>query len=203
MEKRYSITGMTCSACSSGIERTVGKLDGVTVCEVSLMAKSMRIEFDENVITEEKIFSTVKSLGYGIFNEGEQPQKKSGNQDKKLFIRFLISVCILIPLLYVSMGHMINAPIPSFIDPHKGNGKWFALYQLILSAGIIGVNYAFFKNGTVAVFKKVPNMDTLVAMGSGVSFIYSTVLTVLIFMGKDGLAMDLHFESAASILTLV
>lgn len=203
MEKRYLITGMTCSACSSGIERTVGKLDGVTVCEVSLMAKSMRVEFDESKISEDKIFASVKSLGYGIFNEGEQPQQKSGAQDKKLFIRFLISVCILVPLMYVSMGHMINAPIPFFIDPHKGNGQWFALYQLILSAVIIGVNYAFFKNGAVAIFKKVPNMDTLVALGSGVSFIYSTVLTVLIFTGKDNLAMQLHFESAASILTLV
>lgn len=203
MEKRYSITGMTCSACSSGIERTVSKLDGVSLCEVSLMAKSMKAEFDESKISEEQIFSAVKSLGYGIFNEGEQPRQKSGGQNKNLFIRFLISVCILIPLLYVSMGHMIGAPIPFFIDPHKGNGKWFALYQLILSAAIIAVNYAFFKNGAVAVFKKVPNMDTLVALGSGVSFIYSAVLTVLIFTGKDGLAMDLHFESAATILTLV
>lgn len=203
MEKRYSVTGMTCSACSSGIERTVSKLDGVSVCEVSLMAKSMRIEFDESVLTEDKIFSAVKSLGYGIYNEGEQPESKERSRDKNLFVRFIISVCILIPLLYVSMGHMIGAPIPSFIDPHKGNGKWFALYQLILSAAIIGVNYAFFKNGVVAVFKKVPNMDTLVALGSGVSFIYSTVLTILIFTDKSNLAMELHFESAASILTLV
>ena len=105
--------------------------------------------------------------------------------------------------MYVSMGHMLEAPVPFFIDPHKGNSEWFALYQLILSAAIIGVNYEFFKNGAVAVFKRVPNMDTLVALGAGVSFIYSTVLTVLIFTGKDGFAMQLHFESAASILTLV
>lgn len=203
MEKRYSVTGMTCSACSSGIERTVGKLDGVQGCEVSLMAKSMKVEFDESAVSEEKIFTAVRSLGYGIFNDGEQPQQKADVRDKRLFIRFLISVCILVPLMYVSMGHMIEALVPFFIDPHKGNAKWFALYQLILSAAIIGVNYEFFKNGAVAVFKKVPNMDTLVALGSGVSFIYSTVLTVLIFTGKDGFAMQLHFESAASILTLV
>ena len=203
MEKRYTITGMTCSACSSGIERTVGKLDGIKLCEVSLMAKSMRVELDEDAVTEDNIFAAVKSLGYGIYNEDELPQKKDGGHDKKLFIRFIISVCIVIPLMYVSMGHMIDAPIPFFINPHDGNARWFALYQLILSAAIIGVNYAFFKNGAVAVFKKVPNMDTLVALGSGVSFIYSTVLTVLIFMGRDEFAMQLHFESAASILTLV
>lgn len=205
MLKRYSITGMTCSACSSGIERAVGKLEGVTLCEVSLMAKTMKAEFDESVVSEEKILNCVKSLGYGIFNEGAAPQEKKIPQDKKLFIRFLISVCLLVPLMYVSMGHMFGAPVPYFIDSHKGNASWFALYQCLLSAIIIGVNYAFFKNGAVALFKKVPNMDTLVALGSGVSFVYSLVLTVFIFLGKEPMenAMNLHFESAATILTLV
>ena len=210
MINRYNDTGMTCSACSSGIERAVGKLDGVSQCEVSLMAKSMKVEFDESLVSEEKIFTTVKSLGYGIYNEDGQPQQKAASHDKQLFIRFIISVCLLVPLLYVSMGHMINAPVPFFIDPHKGNQQWFALYQLILSAAIIVINYAFFKNGVVAVFKRVPNMDTLVALGSGVSFIYSVVLTVLIFIGKAQgnaewveLHMQLHFESAATILALV
>lgn len=205
MIKRYVITGMTCSACSSGIERAVKNLNGVTLCEVSLMGKSMKVDFDDAVLSEENIFSTVKSHGYGIYSEGEEPQIKEKSQDKKLFIRFIISVCLLVPLMYVSMGHMWGAPIPFFIDPHEGNSRWFALYQAVLSAAIIGVNYAFFKNGVVAVFKKVPNMDTLVALGSGVSFIYSVVLTVFIFLGNDEMhnAMNLHFESAAMILTLV
>lgn len=205
MTKRYVITGMTCSACSSGIERSVKNLNGVTLCEVSLMGKSMKVDFDDAVLTEENIFSTVKALGYGIYNEGGEHQTKEKSQDKKLFIRFIISVCLLVPLMYVSMGHMWGAPVPFFIDPHNGNSSWFALYQAVLSAVIIGVNYAFFKNGVVAVFKKVPNMDTLVALGSGVSFLYSLVLTVLIFLGKDEMhnAMNLHFESAAMILTLV
>lgn len=205
MIKRYVITGMTCSACSSGIERAVKNLNGITLCEVCLMGKSMKVDFDDAVLSEEDIFSTVKSLGYGIYNEGEEPQIKEKSQDKKLFIRFIISVCLLVPLMYVSMGHMWGAPIPFFINPDGGNSRWFALYQAVLSAAIIGVNYAFFKNGVVAVFKKVPNMDTLVALGSGVSFIYSVVLTVFIFLGNDEMhnAMNLHFESAAMILTLV
>ena len=203
MEKRYNITGMTCSACSSGIEKSVNKLDGVTHCEVSLIGKSMKAEFDDSVISEEQIFSTVKSLGYGIYNEGEEPVKKTVSHEKKLFIRFIISVCFLVPLLYVSMGHMVGLPVPSFINPEKGNERWFALYQLILSVLIIGVNYEFFKNGALAALKRVPNMDTLVAMGSGVSFIYSLVLTVLVFMGKTQFHMELHFESAATILALV
>lgn len=210
MVKRYSVTGMTCSACSSGIERAMGRLDGVSSCEVSLMAKSMKVDFDESVVSEEKIFSVVKELGYGIYNEGEQPEGKAQNRDNKLFIRFIISVCLLAPLLYVSMGHMIKAPVPFFLNPHKGYGQWFALYQCILAAAVIAVNFSFFKNGIVAVFKRVPNMDTLVALGSGASFIYSLVLTVLIFVGNSngnpswsGLYSDLHFESAATILALV
>lgn len=210
MVKRYNVTGMTCSACSSGIERALGRLDGVSSCEVSLMAKSMKVDFDESVVSEEKIFSVVKELGYGIYNENEQPEGKAENRDNKLFIRFIISVCLLAPLLYVSMGHMIKAPVPFFLNPHKGYGQWFALYQCILAAAVIAVNFAFFKNGIIAVFKRVPNMDTLVALGSGASFIYSLVLTVLIFVGNSngnpswsGLYSDLHFESAATILALV
>lgn len=205
MIKRYDITGMTCSACSSGIERAVGKIEGVSLVEVSLMGKSMKIDFDENILNEEDIFSAVKSLGYGIFTEGAIPQKTEKNQDRQLFVRFIISLCLLIPLMYVSMGHMLGAPVPWFLNPHYGNAKWFALYQAVISAVIIGVNYKFFKNGTLAIFKRVPNMDTLVALGSGVSFIYSLVLTVLIFLGYDPEinAMNLHFESAAMILALV
>lgn len=209
MVKRYNISGMTCSACSSGIEKAVGKLDGVSVCEVSLMAKSMKVDFDENTVGEDLVFSTVKSLGYGISAEGAQ-NKEDKPRDKKTFIIFILSVCLLVPLMYVSMGHMFGAPVPPFLNPEKGNAQWFALWQCVLSAAIIGLNFRFFKNGAVALFKRVPNMDTLVALGSGVSFVYSLVLTVLVFVGTANgnggwveLHMSLHFESAAMILALV
>lgn len=204
MIKRYDITGMTCTACSSGIERTVSKLNGVIECEVSLMSKSLKVEFNESVLDEQEIFSAVKTLGYGIFNQGETPEKKTISHEKLLFIRFIISVVILVPLMYVSMGGMFGAPLPEILN-HHSNPQWFALYQLILSTLIVGINYQFFKNGFIAVIKRVPNMDTLVALGSGVSFIYSLVLTVFIFMGRDAMenAMNLHFESAATILALV
>jgi len=205
LNKTYEITGMTCSACSSGIERVLSKIEGITYCEVSLMAKSMSVEFDETLVSEQTIFDAVKSLGYGIFNEGEKPIAEEKSKDRQLFIRFIISVCLLVPLMYVSMGHMFGAPVPPFLNPHEGNSRWFALYQAILAAVIIGVNYSFFRNGVIAVFKRVPNMDTLVALGSGVSFIYSIVLTGFIFVGMDEVqnAMNLHFESAAMILALV
>lgn len=212
MVKQYTVTGMTCSACSSGIERTVGKLGGVEQVEVSLMGKSMKVQFNGEEITEEQIFSAVRSLGYGIYRMGEEPKEKQKSSDKVLFIRFIISVCLLVPLLYVSMGHMVGLPVPSFLNPVDPylNGQWFALYQGVLALAVIAVNFAFFKNGFFALVKRVPNMDTLVALGSGVSFVYSVVLTVFTFVGKYGgnmawyeLHMELHYESAATILALV
>ena len=206
MKNTYAVTGMTCSACSSGIERVVGKMEGVRSVEVSLMGKCMIVDFDEAAVTEQAIFDAVKGLGYGIFHEGEQPQGKEARQDRKLFIRFIISLCILIPLLYVSMGHMAGLPV-GLLDPSL-NPQWFAFYQCVLTAAVIGVNFRFFTSGTKALFKKVPNMDTLVSLGAGVSFIYSLVLTILIFIdpaaqSAHDYAMNLYFESAATILTLV
>lgn len=197
MDKIYDITGMTCSACSSGIERAVSRLDGVKSVEVSLMGKSMRLDYDEAVLDEQAVIDCVLSLGYGIFDEGEAPAEKAGNDDKALFIRFIISVCILVPLMFVSMG------LPHIVEL-GGNLRWTALAQCVLSGAVIGINYSYFTRGVAALFKKVPNMDTLVALGSGVSFAYSAVLTVLLFFNITvGNSTHLYFESAAMILALV
>ena len=205
MVNTYVVTGMTCSACSSGIERAVGRIEGVNGIEVSLMGKSMKVDFDESKVSEEAIFQAVRDLGYGVYAEGDAPAPKTSNTDGRLFMRFIISVVILIPLMYVSMGHMWGAPIPAFLDPSLGNARWFAVYQLVLAAAVIGVNYSYFTRGAVALIRRVPNMDTLVALGSGVSFAYSLAITILLFLGNEviGGAMDLHFESAAMILALV
>lgn len=212
-KKKFSVTGMTCAACALGIERTVNKLDGVTSCAVSLMGESMEAEYDESAVTEEQIKKAVFALGYGAYDFGKAPQKQK-KKVSPLFVRFLISIIILVPLMYVSMGHMFDFPIPPILDPDMEtyyNGHWFSLYQLILSAVVIGVNYPFFKNGFMAAIKRVPNMDTLVSLGSGVSFIYSAVITVFVFLGKYQDNMEwyelhmssLYFESAAMILALV
>ncbi len=211
MVKRYDITGMTCSACSSGIERTVSKLEGVTSCEVSLMGKNMKVDFDESVLTEDAIFAAVQGLGYGIFQEGQVPAEKVVRRDIVLLVRFILSVVFVVPLMVISMCAMFGGPELPFLDPEKGNEQWFCIAQLILSAIVIGINYEYFTRGIAAVFKKVPNMDTLVCLGSGVSFIYSIVLTILVFIGKYNTAyagwvdyhMELHYESAAMILALV
>ena len=205
MVNTYVVTGMTCSACSSGIERAVGKMEGVNSVEVSLMGKTMKVDFDEGKVSEEDIFSAVRELGYGVYTEQTAPAPKEVRTDKVLFIRFIISVVLLVPLMYVSMGHMWGAPVPPSLNPDYGNERWFALYQLVFAAVVIGVNYQYFSKGFMALIRRVPNMDTLVALGSGMSFAYSIALTVLIFMGIDAHhnAMNLHFESAAMILALV
>ena len=171
------------------------------------MGKSMKVDFSE--IAEQKIFDTVRSLGYGIYSENENinaEEKGDGN----LFFRFIISVVLLVALMYVSMGHMFMFPLPSFLNPHNGNAHYFSLYQAILSTAIIYINFHFFLSGASAVLRRVPNMDTLVALGSGVSYVYSIVLTILIFIGTfesnssfTNYFENLYFESAAMILVLV
>lgn len=196
MVKNYDITGMTCSACSSGIEKSIGKLNGVNGVEVSLMGKSMRVDFDESLLTEEQIFNCVEDLGYGIYEEGEAPAQKQETSDKNLLIRFIISLCLLVPIMFLAMA------LPHIVQLGE-NVKWSNLAQCILSAAVLGINYKYFTKGFMALIKKVPNMDTLVSLGSGVSFVYSLVLTILVFFNITLANSHLYFESAAMIVTLV
>ncbi|MDE6411019.1 MAG: heavy metal translocating P-type ATPase [Clostridia bacterium] len=190
MKKQFSITGMTCAACSSGIERTVKKIDGVTACSVSLMGASMTAEFDPEKVTAEQIISAVKALGYGAYDYGKQPQN---NKQKGLTfpLRFFLSLALLIVEMYFSMGHMISDKIV----PH---GWWNIAPQIVLTLAILGLNYQYFISGVRSAVKLVPNMDTLVTLGAGVSFIYSVVVAAL-----DSTTHALFFESAAMIVTLV
>lgn len=189
MKKRYSITGMTCAACSSGIERTVKKSEGVTFCAVSLMGECMDVEFDETVIADEEIKKAVFALGYGAYDYGKAPEKKK-RRCSPLFVRFLISAVLLVPELYLSMGHMAGLPAPM--------GWWNNGFQIALTLLILIVNYKFFTSGVRAAFKLVPNMDTLVTLGASASFLYSLVTAIL-----HPHSMNLFFESAATIVTLV
>ena len=192
MKKKYSITGMTCAACASGIERTVKKLSGVQYCAVSLMGECMDVEFEETLLSDEKIKSAVFSLGYGAYDYGRAPQKKRGVSP--LLVRFVLSAVLLLPLMYFSMGGMLKLPVPS--------GWWNYGFQLGLATVILLVNYPFFTSGVRAACKLVPNMDTLITVGSLASYFYS--LAVLIINATTGAAHGhLFFESAAMICTLV
>ncbi len=195
MKEKFSVTGMTCTACSAGIERTVKKLKGVERAEVSLMGERMTVEYDENTLGREEIINAVIGLGYGatLFDENALQERKP--QPDKLKRRFFLSLLFLIPLMYFSMGGMIGLPQP--------NGKVGATAQMLLALAVIVVGFQFFTSGTKAVIKRVPNMDTLVAMGAGVSFLYSLVFTVLLYLDKAHEHTHLFYESAAMILTLV
>ena len=188
MKKKYSITGMTCAACSSGIERTVKKLDGVQNCAVSLMGESMEVEFDENKLSDGRIKRAVTALGYGAYDFGQVPVKKK--KRLTLGVRFLLSLILLLPEMYLAMGHMWGVPVP--------HGWWNYGFQTGLTLVILLINYQFFVSGVRALIKLVPNMDTLVTMGAAVSFVYSLVMAIL--MPEEP---TLFFESAAMIVTLV
>lgn len=202
MTQTFEITGMTCTACSSGIERALSKENGVSSVCVNLMSKTMGIVYDESVISEETVMAVVSSLGYGIYRDGERPTEKKVDETAKMKKRFIISLIILLPLMYVSMGHMFGFPLPTFISPAQ-NPQGFALIGAVLALAIIIINFKYYTRGVAACFKGVPNMDTLVALGSGVAYIYSLVLTVMAFCGAKDVAHSLHFESSAMILTLV
>ncbi len=201
MRTKYSVTGMTCAACSSGIERTVKKLQGVSFCAVSLMGECMEVEFDESVLSEGEILSAVVSLGYGAYPYGGAPEKR---EKLTLLRRFLLSIVLLVPEMYLSMGGMVGLPVP--------NGWWNWGFQLGLTTLVLAVNYKFFVSGVRAACKLVPNMDTLITVGSLASYFYSLAVLILHSVGMGeagemeamaGMELPLFFESAATICTLV
>ncbi len=195
MKEKFTVTGMTCSACSAGIERSLCHLDGVNKAEVSLMGENMVIDYDENILTKEKIIDIVTGLGYGVKEYDENLLKKVKPQPNILKKRFFISLGFLIVLMYFSMGGMLRFPLPNtFIN--------FCV-QAVISLIIIIINFKFYTNGVKALIKRVPNMDTLVCLGSAVSYIYSIVLTVLYFINPTKTPPHLFFESAAMIVALV
>lgn len=197
MKEKFTVTGMTCSACSAGIERALNRIDGVETAEVSLMGERLSVAYDESKVSRETITQTVLGLGYGIKEYDEDALQAKKPQANPLKRRFFLSLVFLLPLIYFSMGGMINLPQPSAHISYVA--------QAVLSLFIIVINFKFFTSGTKALFKRVPNMDTLVAMGSAVSYLYSLVVTVLYFMRETHTehAPHLFYESAAMILTLV
>ncbi len=195
MKEKFTVTGMSCAACSAGIERTLNRVDGVEKAEVSLMGESMVVTYDETRLSREEIMEMVVGLGYGasLFSVNALQAKKP--EPDRLKRRFFLSLIFLLPLMYFSMGGMIGLPQP--------NAKIGATIQLLLTVVVIVVDFKFFTSGAKALVKRVPNMDTLVAMGAGVSFIYSLVVTVLLYMDEVGGHAHLFYESAAMILSLV
>ena len=194
MKEKYSVTGMTCSACSAGIERTVRKLNGIVSADVSLMGECMTVEYDPTCITRQEIFNAVIELGYGIDVYDENVLQRKKPQPDKLKVRFFLSLAFLLPLMYFSMGGMLGLPQPS--------EKINIALQAILSLAVIIIDFKFFTSGAKALLKRTPNMDTLVALGAGISFLYSLVYSMLVFCNQVS-HVHMFYESAAMILALV
>ena len=216
--EQYIVTGMSCAACSSRVEKAVSKVPGVTSCSVSLLTNSMGVE---GTATEQEIIKAVKDAGYGASKKGEgaakaQPAQALAGEDMLkdretpvLKRRLIASVGFLIVLMYFSMGHMMwGWPVPGFM---KDNHVMMGLLQMLLTITVMVINQKFFISGFKGLIHRAPNMDTLVALGSGASFVYSTyalfAMTDAQMHGDMDAVMsymhDFYFESAAMILALI
>ncbi len=211
MKKRFSVSGMTCSACSAHVEKAVAKLDGVENVTVSLLQNSMTVSFDEKILTAEKICTAVSKAGYGALPDGEKKTVQNGADPlKAMKIRLIWSVIFLVPLFYLCMGHMIGLPMPGIFMGHENMGV-FALTQLFLTLPIVIINRNYFVNGFRNLVHLAPNMDSLIALGATAAGGYSCAqLFVMAYqLGRGNMTathsafMNLYFESCGMILTLI
>ena len=235
MKERFDVTGMTCSACSSHVEKSVGKLTGVENVSVNLLTNSMQVEFDENKLDTAGIIKAVEDAGYGAEvkdGHAKSGTKTSGQSDsqennglsaveqnvKNMKKRLIVSLIFWIPLMYVSMGHMIyqwlNIPMPPFTMNFlhgNENAITYAFTQFLLLLPILIANHKYFKNGFKTLWHRSPNMDSLIAIGAGAAILYGifAIYRIGYAMGHGDMmvvhqyAHDLYFESAGTILTLI
>ena len=197
----YCIEGMSCAACSSAVERVTGKLDGVETSQVNLTTAKMTITYDESRVTPEIIMNKVERAGFKAIPYTKEEPKKTAVESKKTGL--VINCVLAVILLYVSMGPMLpfQVWVPAFLDMHD-TPMGYALFQMILTMIILFNGKKFFTNGFKNLFRGHPNMDTLVALGTGSAFLYSLVMTVGI-ANNPSHAHSLYYESAAVVVTLV
>ena len=215
----FNITGMTCSACSNRIYKSVAILDGVSNVSVNLLKNDMTVSFDENTISSINIIAAVKKAGYEAVLRAKNSQ--AGNISKKLpdpglleqkeiKIRLIVSFLFTIPLFYISMGHMAEMPLPFFFLTPE-NMIIFAFTQFLLTIPVVFINFKYYRIGFRSLFSGTPNMDSLIAVGSGAAVIFGVysiyrmafALGLSDMIAVHGFAMNLYFESAAMILSLI
>ena len=197
------VEGMTCSACANRVERVTKKLQGVQESNVNFATEKLTIVVDEDVAGYSDIKTAVEKAGYKLEKKDKAKEdKKESNPAKELLNRFIISVILTVPLLIISMGHMVGMHLPSIIDPMI-NPLNFALIQIALTLPVMLVGYKFYKVGIKNLFKLSPNMDSLISIGTLAAFLYGIFAIVKINQGNSEYAMHLYFESAAVILTLI
>lgn len=211
--EKFNITGMTCAACSAHVEKAVKGVDGVQSVSVNLLMNNMVVAY-ENQATPQSICQAVEAAGYGAAPAGTEPKEKASgdfedHETPKLRRRLIASLGLLLPLMYVSMGHLMWG---WYVPEGLAANPWaIALYQLILTGFVMVINQKFFISGFTSLLHRAPNMDTLVALGSSAAFVYSTAVMFRMgsYMGEGSRDMamhclhDMYFESAAMILTLI
>jgi len=215
MKEKFEISGMTCAACSSYIDKAVRKIDGVNDVSVNLLQNNMTIDYDHSLVTESDIANAVSKGGYQTFKAGSSKKdvansKKQVDTLKKNFLNLILSVALMIILWYLAMARMLDFPLPEFVKANTSiivNG----ILQMVISSLILYINKKFFISGFKALVNLAPNMDSLIAIGSGASFIYSfySLLTMAYLVGNGNItlaleySMNLYFESAAMILVFI
>jgi len=218
MTQKYDVTGMSCAACSARIEKVVGKLEGVKTVNVNLLMNNMTVDFDDTLLNHDKIIQSVIDAGYGasLPREENAPQtaEKTVNPAEEelasMKTRLVWSVGFLVPLMYVAMGHMLGLPMPSWLHG-EGNYLTNALVQLLLCVPVLFLNRKFYAVGLKALWKRSPNMDSLIAVGSGAALISGLVAVFRMSYGYghgdlaivERYAHNLYIESSAMILTLI
>ena len=204
MTEQFAVTGMTCAACSAHVEKAVSRLSGVQSAPVNLMLGSMTVTYDETTVTESDIIAAVKAAGYGASPASQTDQGQlRRDQDAALRRRkkhLIWSVVFLVPLFYLSMGHMMGLPLPQVLHTHP---LLLACLQLALVIPILSLNRNYFTVGFSRLVKLSPNMDSLVAVGAAAGLVYSLIEMGLLAAGQVSGMPDLYFESAGMILTLV
>ena len=212
----FTVTGMSCAACSANVEKAVGRLDGVETAQVNLLTKRLVVTYNPDTIDSNTIIQTIKKIGYGAFPLSEENTARPSAQhsdsemadtEKK---QFICSLFFLIPLMYVSMGRMLKLPLPAFFVGAE-NALIFVFTQFLLTLPVLILNRRFFTNGLTSLFHRAPNMNSLIAVGSGAAVIYGVFALYRIGygLGHGQLEVvqrsmkDLYFESSAMILTLI
>lgn len=216
--QKFDIKGMTCSACSTAVDRNVKKLEGINEVNVNLLNNSMIVKYDENVLNNETIIKKVQDAGYEAFlvENGKKTQKNSTEENlgkietNELKNRLIISFIFAIPLFYISMGHMLNWYLPHLFHGYS-NAITFSFTQFLLALPIVFINIKYYKVGFKTLYKGSPNMDSLIAIGTSAAMIYGvfSIYKIGYGLGNNDIDMviqyshDLYFESAAIVLTLI
>ena len=220
-KEKFNIQGMTCSSCSAHVDKAVRNLSGIKDVNVNLLSNSMQVEFDENIIDEQKIISAVVDAGYGAEADGRKNKRSGSNKNteiQKMKKRLILSFAFLIPLMYIAMHgmleNMFNIPVPGFIKNifhGPENALNFCISQLLLVIPIIWLNRNYFIVGFKRLLKRSPNMDSLISLGATASVLYGIFAMYMIYQGSkinnleivNRYSSDIYFESAGTILTLI